>query len=292
MAETIDIFELAAENSGYLRQQFQSIKENAGDEKVSLMDEFCKRLRKEWNLSANMSDWALVDWLDSGIFKNIYDVKDIQADELIETGQMNPSDKDCEVEEALVAHLDRFYDRRTVFDSAFRGGKKIKYFAVNIGGPGIDKYGAFCVVVAQDKAKEYDTLAFIKTDSAINYVDGGKLLADKLKHDLAVEECMPLLGIVKHENRLEITEPGDWDAMVCGDCDYMEAVTIENIVSSHIKTVRVKKSFYNCIYKDLLPKFFMKEKLHMEELYRMRFFKNILSELKKRSIELEIIDDN
>ncbi|MCP5047331.1 MAG: hypothetical protein GY940_09185 [bacterium] len=229
MAETKELFELAAQNSDYLRQQFQRLKKNNKKGKTKLLDNFCRKLREEWNISANMSDWALVDWLDSGRFKNIYEVKKLQAVELVETGLIDPANKDSEVEAALIAHLDQFYERRTIFDSTFQYGKRLKYLALNIGGPGIDKYGPYCAVVDREKARKYKTLAFIKKDSAVNYIKDGQVEIKQLERDLAVEECMPLLAMIKHESQIEAGEPGGWSVMLCCDDNYMEAITLDNI---------------------------------------------------------------
>ncbi len=292
MTRKIELFELAGQNSDYLRQQYQSLKKNGRKKKVALMEDFCTRLRDTWDISANLSDWALVDWLDSGTFKNIYEVKELQASQLVENEVITPSEKDDALHGALKAHLGGFFQQRTRFDSTFRKGKQLKYLALNIGGPGIHRYGDFCAVVDREKVRKYKTLAFIKLDSAINYMEKGKIQLKKLEQDLAVEVCMPLLGVVKHESSLQLCPPDQWDGMICSENDYIEAVTCDSIICDHIKTVRVKKSFYNTIFKDLLLKQFKKEPLGKDELYRLNFFKHILMEIKKRDIGLEIMDEN
>ncbi len=292
MNKTIELFEMAAQNSDFLREEFLRIKENKSKDEADLLDDFCKKLDDGWNISANVSDFALADWLNKGCFKNVYDMKEEQADELIKIELVDPADKDSEKEAAIKAHLGTFFERRTIFDSTFQDGKKLKYLALNIGGSGIDKYGHYCVIIDKDKVRNYSSLAFIKMDSALNYVKDGQVEIDQLKYDLANEECMPKLAAIKHESHPDLNESGKWELMLCGNEDYVEAVTIDNILNDHIASVRIKKALYNEIYIDMLMKVFKNEKISRYERYRLNFFKDILADLKKRNINPEIVNEN
>jgi hypothetical protein len=103
---------------------------------------------------------------------------------------------------------------------------------------------------------------------------------------------MPFLAALKHQSEIETNaSSNDLPGMVCNNTDYIEAVTSDNISIRHIEAVRITKTFYKSIYKDL-KKYFKREKISKEELYRMAVFKHISTALKKRGIQMEIIDEN
>jgi hypothetical protein len=288
----INLFELAEDNSPRLQGQYQQLKDNCDEAKISLLNSFREKIQEEWNLSVNIDDWKFVSWLDTGNYKNIYEVKKVQAKELVNKGEMDVSEKRSAQEESLKKHLKQLFAHRTIFDSSFVDGKKFKYTALNIGGMGSDKYGLYCVIIGREKAGNYKTLAFIKKDSAINYVENEKLLVDKLSRDISNKACIPFLAVLKHQAEIETNASfNDLSGMICNNTDYIEAVTSDDISSNHIKGVRITKTFHKSIYRDL-KKHFKREKISKEKLYRMAVFKHISAELKKRGINLEIIDEN
>jgi hypothetical protein len=67
----IDIFELAEKNSGHLKKQYQLIKDNCDKKKSKLLDDLGKKIQEEWNLSINLKDTDLADFLDTGEYINI-----------------------------------------------------------------------------------------------------------------------------------------------------------------------------------------------------------------------------
>jgi hypothetical protein len=287
----IDLFKLADANKERLESEYRLIKDKSGRDKSDLLESLRTRVKNEWNLSINMHDRTLAEVLDSGKHVNVYELKDNQAEQLIKVGKLDDPSAKSGKEEAVRKHLKNFYERRKTFDSSIIKGEKANYAAMNIGGTGTTGYGRYCIIIKREKAEKYKKLAFIKEDSAVNYVANGCLLLDKLSRDVANKECIDILASIKHENTIEAVSPDKWDRMVCNDSSNIEAVTLDDILRSHIKCVRIDKSYYNEIYLDSLPKMFDSE-LPEAEQYRLILVKKVFKELKKRGIELEIIDEN
>lgn len=287
----IDLFELADANKERLESEYQIIKEKSDGNKSDLLESFGSRVKNEWTLSINMPDRALSEVLDSGKYMNVYELKDNQAEQLMKVGKLDDSNAKSAKEEAVRKHLKNFYEGRKIFDSSISKGEKARYASLNIGGLGTTRYGRYCIIIKREKAEKYKRLAFIKEDSAVNYVDNGCLLLDKLTRDVANKECVDILAALKHENALENVPSDNWDRLVCNDSDNIEAVTLDDILRAHIKCVRIDKTSYNQIYKDSLVKIFNSELTEVEQ-YRLTLVKKIFKELEKRGIELEIIDEN
>jgi hypothetical protein len=287
----IVIFDLAEANKGHLKKEYQRVKNKCDKNKSDLLENFRKKVQEDWNLSINMKERALSNFLNSGEYKNIYDLKEMQADQLVDMGELEVSELYTSMEEALRKQLKKFYESRKAFDSSIKDGEKIKYTALNIGGTGINKYARYCVIIKREDAQNYNTLAFIKRDSAIHYVENENVLIEKLTKDVSNKECMDILAALKHEGEIESVAADRWPTMVCCDTSYIEAVTVDGILSSHIKIVRIDKTYYDSIYKDSLLKLFYSE-LSEEEQYRLAFFECLLTQLEEQSIELEIIDES
>jgi hypothetical protein len=222
---------------------------------------------------------------------NIHELKESEANELINIGGLDRSEKESAVERSLRKHLKQFYEAGTIFDTAFLNGDKFKYTALNIGSIGASRYGAYCIVIAREKVDRYYTLVFIKEDSAINYVENQQVMADRLSHDISDKSCLSFLAAIKHKADIEINSLDKWPSMICNNNVYIEAITTGDILSDHIKSVRISRTFYNSIFNSLKRQF-SGQKVSKERLYRMSFFNHIMSELKKRDIEWEVIDEN
>ncbi|HLP62752.1 MAG TPA: hypothetical protein VK186_28195 [Candidatus Deferrimicrobium sp.] len=287
----IDLFVLAAANKERLEAQYQIIKEKSCRNKSDLLENFGSKVKNEWNLSINMADRVLSEVLDSGKYMNVYELKDNQAEQLVNEGKLDDSIAKSAKEEAVRKHLKKHAEGRKIFDSSIGKGEKARYAALNIGGMGTTGYGRYCIVLNREKADKYKRLAFIKEDSAVNYVDNGCLLLDKLSRDLANKEFVDILALLKHESEIDHVAPDKWHRMVCNDTRNIEAITLDDILRSHIKCVRIDKTSYNEIYMDSLVKIFNSELTEVEQ-YRLVLVKKIFKELKKRGIELEIIDEN
>ena len=142
---------------------------------------------------AASDDSTIIDALKSArkygtkIMVDLIGVKDksIRAEEL-EKHKIEVS-----VEEGSKRHLKSFYKSRMAFELAFENGEEFKYSALNIGGLGAEKYGAYCVLLKREQVEKYSSLAFIKEDS-LKYVDDSHVVnIEQLSQDIANREWQP-----------------------------------------------------------------------------------------------------
>ncbi len=266
----VNIFELADQNAPYLENQCQDLKNRSEKHKVVLIEDFLNWVHEQWLLSLNMKDKALNGFLTEGEYKNVYSLTENRVEE-------------------MKRQLGKFYKPRLVFDACFVDGEKLKYMALNLGGMGT-KFGPFCVVLKREVSAGYITLAFIKEDSLIQYIDDkGRVKLSELSGDLANRDCVHLLALLKHEKEMESSPRGEWQVMICGETRYIEAVTRDAILFDNILCIRIRKSDYDYFFREALLKEILDE-LVREERIRLAFFRHLLAAMKKRSIELEIID--
>ncbi len=287
----IDIFDLAEKNAPYLTDTFQSLLDSTDKKNPDTLKTFTTRIRDEWNLSINMKEKALNDFLHAGQYKNIYEQKIREVDERIKKGEVDASEKEMKLEESLRSHLKKYYESRMTFDSGLKAGEKIKYAALNIGGIGISRFAPLCMIIKREDAEDFTALAFIKRDSILHYVHQGRVDFDKLRKDVSNKECLPFLAAIKHKDEIETIPPEKWHSMLCCDADYIEAVTIDDILNSHVRSVRVARAYFNGIFKVTMLKKYDSQLTDDEQL-RLQAFLLIMDTLKKRGIELEVIDEH
>ncbi len=289
----IDLFGLADANKGWLESEYQRIKNKSHGKKPALLENLRIRVKNEWHLSINLSDRKLAGALELRKYMNVYELVDLEIEKWIREGILEKSSARSEREKELKIRLKSFYEMRTVFDSSIDSGFTIKYASLNIGGIGTTTYGKFCIIIKSEKAKKYKNLAFIKEDSARNYVANRCLLYDKLAREVANRDFMDILAVVKHENEIETVSSDKWGRMVCDESNYIEALTTDTILMSHIRFVRVDKTYYNRIfenYRDLMVK--NSNELSEAELYRLDEVQKIFSGLEKSRIKWELIDEH
>jgi len=112
----------------------------------------------------------------------------------------------------------------------------------------------------------------------------------RLNQDIANRKCVHFLAALKHEKGIKSTFADKWSSMVCCSDDYIEAITADDILNTHIDMVRTSKENFNSYYLDLLYKDFVSELSDFEK-YRLAAFKNMQELLNKQGIRLEVIDD-
>ena len=283
----MNIFDMADQNRGNLKTRYNLLKERYGNQNnLAIFCEFVKLLKDNWTISLNMPPWVLNDFLIAGRYKNIYEVKKEQGEELRDVIKLEISE-----ERAIEWHLKNYYKPRVAFDRSFEGGEKFKYGALNIGGLGLKVYGDYCVVLKRKPSEEYSSLAFIKGDSLKSYVDGHYVKIEELSQDIANRESVHLLVTLKHEKDIERIPADEWASLICcGEC-YIEAITREDILNEHIESVRMSKNDYHRYYDDYLFNGYISEISEMEK-YQLYMLRGIFNLLEKQGIKLEVIDEN
>ncbi|MFV9677729.1 MAG: hypothetical protein ACNYVW_08780 [Methanosarcinales archaeon] len=192
------IFDMADQNLDSLKTRYNLLKEGYADpNNFAIFSNFVKLVKRHWTISLNMRQWVLNDFLIGGNYKNIYEVKKEQREELRGVRKL-----EIPVEQAIEKHLKDYYKSRVAFDHTFEDGEKFKYGALNIGGLGLKSYGDYCVVLKRKQLEDYSSLAFIKEDS-LNYVDGDYVKSKELSQDIANKKCVHQLVALKHENEIK-----------------------------------------------------------------------------------------
>lgn len=281
----MDIFNIADRNSDNLIAQYKLLERAYKNQNnLDILNRFTELIKDKWTISINMRPWILNNFLIAGRYKNVYELEKEREDELKKEKELKIS-----VEQALEKHLKDYYKSRVTFDHTFEDGEKFKYGALNIGGLGLKRYGEYCVVIKRKQSEEHSSLAFIK-EGSLNYVNN-HVNIEQLSQDIANRECVHFLATLKHENDIESIPANEWPSMICGDESYIEAITIDDILNTHIKSVRMSKKDYQFYYYDYLYKDFISE-LSISEKYQLYMLLGIFKLLAKQGIKLEVIDEN
>lgn len=146
------------------------------------------------------------------------------------------------------------------------------------------------IVFKRKQVEEYSSLVFIKKDS-LKYVDDNHVVdIERLDQDIANRECVHFLATLKHEEDIKSTSVDKWSSMVCCSEDYIESITADEILNTHINIVRTSEeifnSYFDCLYKDFVSE------LSDFEKYRLAAFRNMQELLTKQGIELEVLNEN
>jgi len=124
----VNIFDMAEQNSDYLRTRYTSLaNEYEAQNNFHILNQFVELVINKWTISINMRQYVVNNFLISGRYKNVYEVKKERAGELKEHG------REVLVEEGLKSHLKGFYKSRMTFDLTFENGTEFRYSALNIG---------------------------------------------------------------------------------------------------------------------------------------------------------------
>jgi len=283
----MNLFDLADQNSDSLKKRCNSLEGRCRTRgSLNEFNNFIKRVISDWRICMNMRERVLNKVLVSGRYKNIYEVKKDRKEQLTKMGK--PS---IPRQEAIKKHLGEHAEPRIIFDSTFEDGNELVYGALNIGGLGLTGFGPLCVVIKREQAERYSSLAFIKEDSE-KYVVNDRVDLDRLKQDVSNKEHIPLLVALKHESDIERVRTDKWSSVICcargkHDYVYVEAVTKDKILSTHIETVRMSEENYR-VYTQYASEDYESE-IDEDNGYRLFILDGIIILLEKLGIELEVI---
>jgi hypothetical protein len=284
-AEDMNIFDMANQNSDNLKTQYKLLKERHEDQNnLDILSNFVKLVKDKWAISINMGLGTLNIFLIAGRYKNIYEVKKEQGEELRKVRELEISD-----EQAVKNHLKGYYQSRVTFNRTVEDGEKFKYGALNIGCLGLKGYGEYCVMLKREQLEEYSSLAFVKGDS-LNYVDEHHV-NERLSQDIANKDCVHALVALKHETDIVRFSADKWASMICCDESYIEAITTDEIENGLIGSVRMSKTDYDRYFIDYLYKDFASE-ISEDEMLKLRMLEGIIKLLDARGIKLEVIDED
>lgn len=279
----MNIFEMASQNSDNLKRDYYLLKDRCEDQnELDILSKFTRLIKDEWTISINMGSSVLNNFLIAGTYMNIYKLKKETKKRLKD---VKP---EASVETAIKKHLKDYYRPRTTFDRSFQDGERFKYGALTIGGLGLRKYGEYCVVIKRKQSEDYVFLAFIGEDS-LSYVEGDQLDTKRLSKDVADRESVHYLAALKHKNNIESIPADEWASFVCCDQCYIETVTTDDILNTHIKSIRMSKKDYY-LYHVYLYMDYLSELPDFEK-YKLYEFKNMQELSRKQGIKLEVIEE-
>lgn len=239
-------------------------------------------VKDKWAISINMDIDKFNNFLIEGKYKNRYEKLKDDLERL-----PNGVGENISTKEVLRRELKKHYSKRIIFDSSFKDGKKFKYGALNIGGPGIHKYGDICLVIAKSFVNNDASVAFIKGDS-LSYVNESKVDVEKLTTDSSNKNLVHILAAIKHCTCTCEIDPIMLPSIVCCEHSYIEAITKNDIEPQHIHKVRIRKTkveeYYGYLYEKYANGLSDIEKLRdLQEFLRMNDL------IKDKGIELEVV---
>ena len=281
---TLDLFEISEQNSKKLENHYKKIKKEYELETGGIFENFAEFIERNWAVSINLKQSEINSFLISGVYRNMYGIIDEDLKEL-----RLAHDVDISREDAAQNRMGIYYEKRKIFEDPFKDSDRFIYAAFNTGGPGLKKYGDFCLIIHQKEVEMFCSCAFLKKES-ISYVSNDRLNIDRLKRDTADRKSIHFLAALKHAKKIVDTPEKEWPGMVCSEKSYIEAVTTEEISIGHIGTVRLSKDSYERYY-NYLYRVYSSQLEESEKLY-LRTFKDMLKLLGKNRINKEIINDS
>ncbi len=284
-----NIFSLAEQNSKYLSTEYNVLIKDLDSNDYDLVTGFRNLIRDTWKLSINLEMKRVEQFLNSEKYMNIYEVSEREVDEKIENGELAANDKESEIEQVLRSKLKTFYKSRITYDSLWEDGKKFKYAALNIGGAGICRFGPFCICFKKEYIDRLKMLAFVKMDSLKHYDHGESNDFNVFIRDLAAKGDVSLLAALKHQQDIISSDGDGWHFIVCNNEDFIEAVTVEELLISAVESVRVTKDQYWEALEFKLGSF--DEEIAFDRNLRASSVLDIIDTLREKKITVEFVDE-
>ena len=230
----MNLFEVADQNGPALADRFKEAKDARSSDDAAILDRFAERVIQDGLVSLNMRPWVFSTLLAKGRYQNIYEWAQEQADL---SGRS--------VDEILHEKLGSYFSGRIAFDACFEQGRRFRYGALNIGGAGPTRYGAFCVVLASGFSQGSGPVAYLMRDSLNDYVDvNGNVDTEGIRLDAALHGSRHHLTALKHSDTvLSVAEHG-WPSLVCSDSGYIEAIFLADVTRQEIDEARIPEQEY------------------------------------------------
>ncbi|HWY20210.1 MAG TPA: hypothetical protein VNX26_03260 [Candidatus Acidoferrum sp.] len=277
-AAALNLFELAKQNEGRLKQQFDAYRDGLSDERKASIDGLVDEVRAKGRVSTNMRRTGLAAFLSSGKHLNIYE---FAAAEAGRTGEA--------IDASLRRLLGKYYERRMAYDALFVGGKGFRYGALNIGCAGTTRYGDFCLVAKSAYSDSALELAYLKSDSLNDYMSPGPMLNEPaLRSDLATESHRQFLAATKEGDRTFAVAREEWPSILCDSSSYIEATFTGQFTPSDLQEVRMSTSDYARVTSLVFEA--ARDSLSEEEVKVAAGYAEVLDSLRRSSIKLEVLD--
>ncbi|NOS89474.1 MAG: hypothetical protein HOP34_13220 [Methylococcaceae bacterium] len=150
----MDIFALANNNIETLSKECEDKVKDLAHEQLQLAKEFKEWVKKNAQISINLSPFVVSLMLEDAPYQNIHEVARRFAES---TGES--------VDEVLRRFLKDKYDQRMAFDNTFAGATSFRYGALSGGCTGVIRYGTVCGVLKQDFVERLENCVCLPDDS-------------------------------------------------------------------------------------------------------------------------------
>lgn len=269
----MNLFELAKGNTCEIERSFESVLAALSTQNAKMVREFSSWIEKAALISINVKLIVLVELLEGRSYQNIYEWADEQSQLCGRS-----------VEEILRERLQKFYEKRILFDSMFVEGIKFRYGALNPGGTGLLNYDPYCVVLSESFE---GSSAYLPGDSLdICLKPDGSFDANAVstcatphthRHLLAARDCAA---------HIPTTDKPDWRNLVISPGRYFEAIFLGNVTLSSIACVRMAITEYKRMW-DMAFGCFSKKYGDAERALAHDFVK-VVKAAKNGTIQLEV----
>ena len=196
--------------------------------------EFVDHCRSKGTVSVNIRLTPLVQLGIDGTHQNIYEwAKD-------EAVLSRRSEEAC-----LQQRLDKYYDRRILFERECVNGRRFRYGAFNTGSLGPCYYGDFCLFLGRASCEADPSLVFLEGNSLERFVSlTPEVDWAGLEQAVATFADVPLLALVKLGSQMGSLPVAGWPGLICHDSDYLEAIFTEQIHLNRVEEAWVSAARY------------------------------------------------
>jgi hypothetical protein len=270
-----DLSELATKNIPRLDSAFQAFLNARSPSDVDAIIAFSDWVRDVCRLTINAKIYVICDLLKNGTYKNVYDAA-------AEYSSLLSIDRD----DLLRAWLGAYYDRRVVFDRAFKEGHKFIYAALTSGNGGVREYDPYCLQLIESFHATVSTLAYLPGDSlSICLTTTGEFDSAKTSEMLAPHSHRHVLAACHRGSDAASIPRANWPNILNEKASYIEAIFVGNVTLAQVEKLQVLQSEYERIMSLILRT--IGRKLETAEHTLVDSFRQILTASRDGLISLE-----
>lgn len=283
----MNLFTTAASNGSKLEDQVEAVRARLPDSERAILEAFLSRVAEDGRVAINMRQSALLDFLRSGSYQNVYDWARERA-------RRSPASED----EILRERLGDIYEQKVALDSSFEGGDRFRYGSLTIGGAGATPYGSFCAVIGDHAPAELFDVAYLSRGGLESYLRVAKdtpsrafVDEDAVRADAAPHASRHHLAALKLERQVIERPASAWPSLLYSATDSIQAIFVGDLRPRDLLCVRMARSDHDAFFRYVLEGFRARAGLREPERALVEGFACILEELEARRIALEVIDD-
>lgn len=202
----MDIFALANNNIETLSKECEDTVKGLANEQLQLAKEFKEWVKKNAQISINLSPFVVSLMLEDAPYQNIHEVARRFAES---TGESVD-----EVLRLFLKHRRNYYEQRMAFDKKFAGAKSFRYGALNGGCTGVIWYGTICGVLKQDFVAGLENCVCLPDDSLAMCHATGQFDPSDLCEQIAPYSLRHFLATQHRVTELSDTDREEWPELL------------------------------------------------------------------------------